>query len=419
MVNENNTAILSPVVNYIQQPAKRVRTQRKHIVKYIHVIDDEGNYIKTQEVYRLSWERKIRYNNIDIYSHDSFKSLRKSFENRDSFYKGIDVEIVSYKERQYSTKRNTRTEVTHTLGRIKLNLPEVHFSYDEDDKEYFRMRSCQYDSTVFPSEICWTQERFRNSHYINNVDTSQAEIDASTGQPIIRKFDENSLYVYLNQKQIKKTLKECISLINAAKAQANYELKANGDIVSIPLKNKMLGRFISKLFGYSMFLFYINTSHGWKYEELTYELIWNLSMYIMQIIKPFGGKEKIDWIEGVTVNKVKYLLARKLFNISNGVDTYLINNVTHFSEIIKEKNMYVVGISSSDKLNFKLSNLSRKQKEILERNLNLKKDKLKKKQAILERNKQIKEMYSKGKSVFLISTLFHISTKRVYTIIKS
>ena len=146
-------------------------------------------------------------------------------------------------------------------------------------------------------------------------------------------------------------------------------------------------------------MFYINTSYGWKYEDLDYDLIWNLALYVLQIVKPF--KDGIDWLEGVTTAKVRYLLCKKLFNIKDGVDVYLIKRAKQNSELTHEKTLYAKESTDHDKFVFKMDNPSEKQKELL------------------ERNEQIKEMHNQGKSVFLISNKFHISIPRVYSILKS
>ena len=103
----------------------------------------------------------------------------------------------------------------------------------------------------------------------------------------------------------------------------------------------------------------------------------------------------------VTTAKVRYLLCKKLFNIKEGVDVYLIKRAKQNSEITHEKTLFAQGITDHDKFVFKMDNPSEKQKELI------------------ERNKQIKELHNQGKSVFLISNKFNISIPRVYSILKS
>ena len=79
----------------------------KHVTKYIHVVDESGNYIKTQEISHYSWSRILIYNNIDIYSSDEFLGLRSTFENHYTKYNGAVVEFKLYKEKTFKVYRNT------------------------------------------------------------------------------------------------------------------------------------------------------------------------------------------------------------------------------------------------------------------------------------------------------------------------
>lgn len=375
--------------NYIENTSPifsgKARKPKKHVIKYIHVVDDSGEYIKTQIISHMSWSRKLDYENIDIYSDEKYLGLRTSFEHGDSFFESAQVEIKNYKEKTFRVYRSNTTKVP-VHGVIIIDLPEIHYSYNPNDKCYFRMRECKYDPQAFPCSVSWVQIQNRSAHYVDNVDTSQEQ------------FDENSIYVYLNQHKMKEKLYELILDINTAKSKIDLHEKHYG-VVSTRLKTNKLNEFITTLFDYSIKLFYINTSYGWKYEDLDYELIWNLALYILQTVKPF--KDGVDWLEGVTTAKVRYLLCKKLFNIKEGVDVYLIKRAKQNSEITHEKTLYAKESTDHDKFVFKMDNPSEKQKELL------------------ERNKQIKEMHNQGKSVFLISNKFHISIPRVYSILKS
>lgn len=377
------------ITNYIENTSPifsgKARKPKKHVIKYIHVVDDSGEYIKTQIISHMSWSRKLDYENIDIYSDEKYLGLRTSFEHGDSFFESAQVEIKNYKEKTFRVYRSNTTKVP-VHGVIIIDLPEIHYSYNPNDKCYFRMRECKYDPQAFPCSVSWVQIQNRSAHYVDNVDTSQEQ------------FDENSIYVYLNQHKMKEKLYELILDINTAKSKIDLHEKHYG-VVSTRLKTNKLNEFITTLFDYSIKLFYINTSYGWKYEDLDYELIWNLALYILQTVKPF--KDGVDWLEGVTTAKVRYLLCKKLFNIKEGVDVYLIKRAKQNSEITHEKTLYAKESTDHDKFVFKMDNPSEKQKELL------------------ERNKQIKEMHNQGKSVFLISNKFHISIPRVYSILKS
>lgn len=377
------------ITNYIENTSPifsgKARKPKKHVIKYIHVVDDSGEYIKTQIISHMSWSRKLDYENIDIYSDEKYLGLRTSFEHGDSFFESAQVEIKNYKEKTFRVYRSNTTKVP-VHGVIIIDLPEIHYSYNPNDKCYFRMRECKYDPQAFPCSVSWVQIQNRSAHYVDNVDTSQEQ------------FDENSIYVYLNQHKMKEKLYELILDINTAKSKIDLHEKHYG-VVSTRLKTNKLNEFITTLFDYSIKLFYINTSYGWKYEDLDYELIWNLALYILQTVKPF--KDGVDWLEGVTTAKVRYLLCKKLFNIKEGVDVYLIKRAKQNSEITHEKILYAKESTDHDKFVFKMDNPSEKQKELL------------------ERNKQIKEMHNQGKSVFLISNKFHISIPRVYSILKS
>lgn len=377
------------ITNYIENTSPifsgKARKPKKHVIKYIHVVDDSGEYIKTQIISHMSWSRKLDYENIDIYSDEKYLGLRTSFEHGDSFFESAQVEIKNYKEKTFRVYRSNTTKVP-VHGVIIIDLPEIHYSYNPNDKCYFRMRECKYDPQAFPCSVSWVQIQNRSAHYVDNVDTSQEQ------------FDENSIYVYLNQHKMKEKLYELILDINTAKSKIDLHEKHYG-VVSTRLKTNKLNEFITTLFDYSIKLFYINTSYGWKYEDLDYELIWNLALYILQTVKPF--KDGVDWLEGVTTAKVRYLLCKKLFNIKEGVDVYLIKRAKQNSEITHEKTLYTKESTDHDKFVFKMDNPSEKHKELL------------------ERNEQIKEMHNQGKSVFLISNKFHISIPRVYSILKS
>lgn len=395
------------ITNYIENTSpifsNKARKPKKHVIKYIHVVDDSGEYIKTQIISHMSWSRKLDYENIDIYSDEKYLGLRTSFEHGDSFFESAQVEIKNYKEKTFRVYRSNTTRVP-VHGTIIIDLPEIHYSYNRNDKCYFRMRECKYDPQAFPCSVSWVQIQNRSAHYVDNVDTSSD------------KFDENSVYVYLNQTKMKEKLYELILEINTAKSKVDSQIKSYG-VVSTNLKTNKLNEFITTLFDYSIKLFYINTSYGWKYEDLDYDLIWNLALYILQIVRPF--KDGVDWLEGVTTAKVRYLLCKKLFNIKEGVDVYLIKRAKQNSELTHEKTLYAKESTDHDKFVFKMDNPSKKQTEIIERNKLKEEVAKKKKEVLLERNKLIKEMYTQGKSVFLISNKFHISIPMVYKVLKS
>ena len=310
-----------------------MRKAKRHVIKYIHVVGDSGEYIKTQIISHMSWSRKLDYDNIDIYSDDKYLGLRTSFEHGDSFFESAQVEIKNYKEKTFRVYRSNTTKVP-VHGAIMIDLPEIHYSYNPNDKCYFRIRECKYNPQAFPCSVSWVQIQNRSAHYVNNVDTSQEQ------------FDENSVYVYLNQQKMKEKLYELILEINTAKSKIDLQTKSYG-VVSTSLKTNKLNEFITTLFDYSIKLFYINTSYGWKYEDLDYELIWNLALYILQIIKPF--KDEDNWLEGVTTARVRFLLCKKLFNIKDGVDSYLIKRATTNSERIHEKTLFAQGSTDHDK----------------------------------------------------------------------
>ena len=376
----------------------------KHVTKYIHVVDDSGNYIKTQEISHYSWSRNLIYNNIDIYSSDEFLGLRSTFENHYTKYNGAVVEFKLYKEKTFKVYRNTKTNVAPIHGKIILYLERPTYSYNKEDKNYFRMRSCHYDPQAFPCMPMWVQILNRPCHYVSNVDTSQ------------NVFDENTVYVYMKQDMMKRKLYDLILEINTAKSRVKQYEHHDGTVNS-SVKNEKLREFITTLFDYSIKLFYINTSYGWNYSDLNYELIWNLALYILETVKPF--KDGIDWLEGVQTARVRYMLEKRLYNIKDGVDVYLMKRAVVNSVILHEQNMFPKESSEHDKFTFKVNNPSKKQNEIIERNKTKEENKLAKKKVILERNKQIKEMYTQGKSVYLLASLFKLSVRSVYSILKS
>lgn len=269
--------------NYIQKKSPTTRVKRKHFISITHYLDNES-YYKTQIVYRWSHQFVKRYENVDIYESDEYSWLIKGFENRNTIVKGIDVEYCQITNKEVKTVR--KPEAFSISDEIYISLPEAHYTIDETDDEFFRMRTINY---TYIGGVNWIQEQTRPALYINSIDTTA-------------RFDGNSILMYIDIDKAHKKFVSDIDRINSCFYE-NRKLQ--------------LGNFIGHLFSYTMMLYYINISHGWKFEDITYDKLWNLAMYMLSYIKPF---EKDDWLKGVKLSYVKFLFERRAQNeLSKGI----------------------------------------------------------------------------------------------------
>lgn len=371
MINENNTALLSSAVNYIQQPTKRARAKRKHLLNIIHY-ENKGSYVITQVVYRFSWQYLKRYDNINIFESEEYHWLIDNYKLHNNIVKGVHVYYKEYEEKDKQTKR--KDETLSISDEIFINLPEVHYVDDASDKEFFRMRSISYN---YIGQVHWIQNQVRPALYINSIDTTHD----SNG---IR-FDGNSIFMRININKAHANLANDIRIVNGAV----YENK-----------NQLIDRFVGHWFSYTMMLYYINVSHGWKFEDIDYDVIWNLGMYLLSFAKPFVEK---DWIKGVKISHIRFLFERRLFNeLSKGIKHYYLKLAK--SKLIIKNTRYAFPNSMS-KLN----------RELFKARYT--KPKTANQEMLSRRNKQILELRQKGYSEYTIANVLDMKRSTVHKVL--
>ena len=371
MINENNTALLSSVVNYIQQPTKRVRAKRKHILNIIHY-ENKGSYVITQVVYRFSWQYLKRYDNINIFESEEYHWLIDNYKLHNNIVKGVHVYYKEYEEKDKQTKR--KDETLSISDEIFINLPEVHYVDDNSDKEFFRMRSISYN---YIGQVHWIQNQVRPALYINSIDTTHD----SNG---IR-FDGNSIFMRININKAHDNLANDIRIVNGAV----YENK-----------NQLIDRFVGHWFSYTMMLYYINVSHGWKFEDIDYDIIWNLGMYLLSFAKPFVEK---DWIKGVKISHIRFLFERRLYNeLSKGIKHYYLKLAK--SKLIIKNTRYAFP-SSMSKLNRELFKARYTKPKTVNQEM------------LSRRNKQILELRQKGYSEYTIANVMDMKRSTVHKVL--
>lgn len=365
-------------INYIQTKSSKPRVKKKHFISITHYLEGDS-YVKTQVVYRWSHQFVKRYDNVDIYNTEEYSWLVKGFENRNTIVRGIDVSYENLSEQKKASIR--KVEAVPIADEIILSLPEVHYEIDETDTEFFRMRSINY---TYIGGVNWIQDQLRPALYINSIDTTA-------------RFDGNSILMRIDINKANKKLTNDIDRINSC------EFKNKKENISV---------FVGHLFSYTMMLYYINISHGWKFEDITYDKLWNLAMYFLSFAKPFRGKEtadnkkdRNDWIKGVKLSYLRFLFERRAYNeLSKGVK--------HFYRSLAQGKL----LEKSTRYCFP-SNMNKLNKELF------KSDHPKPKtvhQEVLEnRNKQIKELRDKGYSERNIALVLDISRSLVHKVLST
>lgn len=334
MNNENNTALLSSVVNYIQQPTKRAKGKRKHILKIIHY--EYHGYFITQIRYTLSWTHKTRYENVNIFNSSEYNWLVNSYNNRDTLARGAEVEYIEVDEKTKNPVKRKKEEPIRIADEIYIDLPESHYTIDPDDKEYFRMRNVVYNPADFGNlheshighfnaSVSWTQNPGRPGLYINSIDTTA-------------RFDADSILMFIHAKELKELLYNDIVNINIG------DPKKKKDYVRI---------FVERLFNHTMMLYYINwCDPDWDLTEITYQKAWNLAMYILAQLKPFT--KEFDWLPGVKISYVRWMFERKMKNeLDKGLKHYFLK-LAHSKLVTKEtRYRFPFYYSELDKIAFK------------------------------------------------------------------
>ena len=325
---------------------------KKHITQVIHYETPEGKYDGTNIAYRWSYRYTWIFTNTNIYEDEEFSWLVNSYEKRLSVIRGAHIYYYSLpKAKRFKNTRPVPQAVnvcTHA-NNIIITLEEPHYTYDEDDNEYFRFRSCRYNINLFPNlknGIHWTQDQLRPCRYVESYDESAS-------------FDCNTYHVYFDIKKVKNEFTEHVK--NIVYCDAGNRKKHVRD-------------FVRSLYNYTMWLYYINTSWGWKFEEMNYENLWNLAMYILNIVKPFepGSETKENWLPFVKVSYVRYLFEKRVYN---GCTKGLKFEYSELSKKLPKVTRYYFP-KDYDKFSremFKLQYLSGPAQKRLERNMTIKK----------------------------------------------
>lgn len=376
--SEYLSAMLSDSIsqNTISVKPKQKRNPKKHYISIVHYENDE-QYFKTRITYRWSRQFTVRYENVDIYKSEEYSWLINSYENRSNFVRGIDVEFEEAPTEKATNKTTKKKEVIAISDEIFIDLPEVHYINDPEDKELFRMRNIQFNIlNICPNSngIHWVQNQNRPALYVDSVDLNH-------------KFDGNSILMYINSSKAKRELASDIENIN------------NGS----DSKSIVLGKFVGHLFAYTMMLYYINVSHGWKFEDITYNRLWELGMYFLSCIKPFD--ENNDWLRATKISYLKFLFSRKASNeLSKGIKHYYRKLAE--GKLIKKESRYRFPdqMSKLDRAIFKemFSKPKTNHQEELER-----------------RNQSIIEDHKLGLSIRKLSSKYGLSTGCIHKVINA
>lgn len=382
-----------------------IKDLRTILVKIIHYTC-KGEYLTSQIQYRYGYSQRILYANIRDLEEPTSSLIKNTFDLNKTSYKGAPIEIIEYKERKWKLCLKGSVK-SYMKGDLTLSFPEPHYSIDVEDKEFFRMRSCIYDISLFPSNIKWTQNFNRPCYFLNNI-----EVTSST-------FDSNSLQVFLNQKVISDNLSKLIIEYNGTKDRVIQKERSAGS-VNNSLKTKVLTDFVNMLFDCTIKLFYINTSYDWSWSDLNYELFWNLAMYVMQTVKPF--KDGVDWMERLKTEYLKYKVCKKLYNeAQKGLDKYLREHTYTKVGEKSERYRFPKVMKKSDREAFKLKYKSTKQKEIEDKEVLSEKNKTHKKEDKAKLKKSVVKYRNKGMKLKEISeeTGYSITTiKRILKEVK-
>lgn len=389
MIDENyintNCPILSSDPNIgisSSVPKRQYNHSNKIYSKITHLENDEtGDYVRTEVEYHLPHKTKLLKDIVNIYQSQEYSWLIKSYEKRATLTKGITInyDIAQYKSPKKVIHRRPKEKYNPITiaDDIVIKLPEAHYIIDDDDKVYFKLSELpRYSVYEFPTPIVhWVQKQLRPAYYSNSLDAHH-------------RFDCNSICIHLNKKLMHSLLSKPIFA---------YQKGERRD-----MKQKRVRDFIQTLFGYTMLLWYINTSWGWKYEDITYDKAWNLALYILWFVKPFTPHSDYDWLPD-KVSHVRYLFNKHLENfLSAGIKHSYYKLVTESNLFTRvSRHCYVEGMSRLEKEFFKEDFKS-------DSRVNR-----------LERNEQIKELRGQGKSYEDISKELGCSMKTIQRTLKN
>ena len=361
---------------------KKDTTPRKHITKITHIEYTNGDYVRSEIEYHWSYKQKILVDYPNIFQSEEYSWLVKSYEQGDTVTRGIQVfkETIQEGEPVKTSKTpRKKAEYITIADDISLNLPQPHYSVDDSDNEYFRCRCCNFDLRALPGlkseKIHWRQQQLRPALYINSIDTTT-------------RFDCNSLLVYLDASTIRSLLIKHIHGAVDAKDKKTKDLHTKG--------------FVNVLFQYTLLLYYINTSWGWKLEEISYDNMWNLAMYILCVIQPFTLNEPespYDWLP-YKKSWIVYLFQKEVYGLNRGLKITFRDRV---SKLLRKGTRYMFpkGTSKLKKEMFKLEFRTPA------------------KVSSHERNKLIRSRHKAGESISKLAQEYGLSRTWIYRILNS
>lgn len=356
-INQSEPLLSNDIRQSMTSRQTKKRAVKKHIISLMH-LEENDCYIGTNVTYRLSHQKILRYENVNIYENEEYKQFIKSYENRDTVFKTV---LIYYGHPQYpssKTKQKKQQDIS-IADDFVIELEQPHYSINTDDNEFFRRRNCQFIDTLFTTrEMHWVQKQNRPALYVGSIDTT-------------RRFDCNSLFVYISKNKVQKYLRNRMVNINHGHL-GRTELLAE------------VKKFVQLWYEYTMLLWYINWSwdESWHPKEITYEKAINLGYYLLANVGVFTKEE--DWFVGVKHTYVLYLFKKFLWNdCHRGIKSTYRRIAT--SRLEKEtRYMFPKEFSKLKRVMFKEEFKSPGQE---------------KKRTILERNKTIRSMHSQGKSV--------------------
>ena len=375
--NDPNIGIISSV------PTKRRKLNNKILIKVTHLEDEATNeYVRTEVEYHLPKRPKPLKDYTNIYTDQEYSWLVKSYENRAAVTKGVNVyyDIACYKTPNKIIHRRPKEKYNPITiaDDIVIKLPEAHYIIDDSDQVRFRLSELErYSVYEFPTpNVHWVQKQHRPAYYSKSLDSSH-------------RFDSNSIYVYLNKKLMYTLLSKPLFAYQKGEAR--------------DMKQKRVRDFVQTLFEYTMLLWYINTSWGWKYEDITYDRAWNLALYILWNVKPFTPHSDYDWLPD-KASHVRYLFNKYLENfLSAGIKHSYYKLATRRSLFTKvSRHCYPEGMSRLEKEMFKEFVVKSDSK--VER---------------LERNERIKELYKELKSIRKVALKVGCSLGTVQSVLKN
>ena len=374
---EYSTPVLTNTVEQsLISSEKKYRNKKKHIISIEHY-EVDNVYEKSLIKYHWTREKKLRFEHINIFNDTEYNYFIKSYQNRDTIYRGVIISYATPVIKEHTDKSSPRNKQLTIGDEIIIELDQPHYAIDNNDHNWFRISNCEFHDQVFPTrQIHWVQQWNRPALFINSIDCT-------------RRFDSNSLFVYIRKSKVKKDLKSMFRAINFGKLEKADKLDQER-------------RFARIWYTYTLLLWYINWSWSdeWHVKKLNYETFLNLGYYLLWNIDFFDSKKE-DCMMGVRQSYIEFLFMKELWNdCRRGIKHTFRDKVS--KSIQKEtRYMFPEGTSKLQKDMFKYQHPTPCKEDIL------------------ERNKQIKDLHNQGCSVQELMDKFGIKKRQIYNILKS